>query len=547
MDDFRRQFGVMRRWLPLIAVFVLALGASAYVVTSAQTEVFEARSELIVQPGLNPDVGDMVVAEELAAQYANASRTRDASRAVIAELGLEDSTLEFAERRTVTAEPGSNVVEITARSEDPEEAVAIVSALIDQVIESSTVAADVDPSGPVDSYLQAIRVDIARTQAALDELLVVTELDAEQEAQLGALETRLATLQANYADLLPFSSSFARNQVAVLEAPELPTDAVEPRPAFWTMLTMTVAFMLATAFAFTFEYLGGRIHDRRDLELATDQPVLGEIVEHRGDVRGGPEKRLVVSRLPRSSSAEMYRRVRATVESSSGDVSSLLVTGCQPGDGKTAIVANLAVAYAEAGTSVLLVDGDLRDPGVHEYFGLSNERGVTTLVEFDLASVVRLAHPVRPRLSVLTAGPQVPNPAEVVASPAFRSLLERAVVEADLVIIDGPVMPTYSDSLTLAGLAQATVLVVAAGTRFNDVREVAGSLSDAQRVNVAGAILRGYTWRGHSRRDRAGQAAESAAASSMPQSSSGSPAPPPAPPAAHGPYAIRGTGEPADR
>ena len=144
------------------------------------------------------------------------------------------------------------------------------------------------------------------------------------------------------------------------------------------------------------------------------------------------------------------------------DIQSLVVTSCVQGEGKSVAVANLAVSMALAGKKVIVVDGDLRRPRQHKYFGLRNEVGLSTVVTgqtnlaqslqavevagaapgepaADFAGWARGADAL-PHLYVLTSGPLPPNPGEIVAARRFAATIERLQREADLVIVDSPAM-----------------------------------------------------------------------------------------------------------
>jgi capsular exopolysaccharide synthesis family protein len=159
------------------------------------------------------------------------------------------------------------------------------------------------------------------------------------------------------------------------------------------------------------------------------------------------------------------------------------------GDGKTVTAANLAVAFAQAGRRVVLIDADLRKPGVHIIFDLPNEHGFTTLLRRDDA-ILDVAHLTEQgNLRVITSGPLPPNPAELLSSNRMRRTVDRLAADGDLIILDGPPLQGVTDSAILSTVADGTLLVVDAGkTRRGSIREASEVLGRAG-AHVFGAVL----------------------------------------------------------
>jgi Mrp family chromosome partitioning ATPase len=178
--------------------------------------------------------------------------------------------------------------------------------------------------------------------------------------------------------------------------------------------------------------------------------------------------------------AEAFRVLRGNLDflALDSDVHSLAVTSSQQGEGKSVTTCNLAVAAALAGRRVILLEGDLRRPRIAEYLGLGNERGLATVVtgtHKPMEALQRVeikaldeAHggvpgdgvDRPPGLYVLTQGPEVPNPGEIVASRTFAHLIEAYQRHADLVIIDTPAFLAVGDAAAIAGAVDGLVFVV---------------------------------------------------------------------------------------
>ncbi len=167
-----------------------------------------------------------------------------------------------------------------------------------------------------------------------------------------------------------------------------------------------------------------------------------------------------------------------------------LVTSSIPGEGKTTTATNLAIVFAQAGKRVILVDGDFRKPGAHRILNLQNTAGLTTLLHADGPSPEAVWQATeQENLRVITTGPLPPNPAELMASKRFRTILERLTAIADLVIIDSPPLQAVADSAILASETDGVLFVIDAGrTRRGALRQGRETLNKAD-ANVLGAVI----------------------------------------------------------
>jgi capsular exopolysaccharide synthesis family protein len=156
----------------------------------------------------------------------------------------------------------------------------------------------------------------------------------------------------------------------------------------------------------------------------------------------------------------------------------ILVTSAEAGEGKTTLASNLAVVAAQAGRDVVLVDADLRRPGLHKVFGVRNRSGLTSLLRDPTVAPGAVLQRTRvTRLRVLTSGPVPPNPTELLASERLRVCLRELRTQADLVVLDAPGVLVASDAPVLTGQVDGTLLVV-------NAQRTAG-----QRVSQAVAVL----------------------------------------------------------
>lgn len=203
--------------------------------------------------------------------------------------------------------------------------------------------------------------------------------------------------------------------------------------------------------------------------------------------------RLYCLAQPKSANAELFRTIRTNIRYSrvGGEIRSVLVTSSLPGEGKSTVAVNLAAAMAESGRKVLLLDGDLRTPAVHEAFDLPNGSGLTSIL-VDQAGWRDCVYAIRdaPGLHVLPSGPVSPNPAELLGSAGMQQLFEELHDSWDTIVIDASsVLMPFSDALTLAKMAEGVLLVVQSGKVLHKHVTAAKLLLERNGAHLLGAVL----------------------------------------------------------
>lgn len=495
--DPRRVLAIVRRRLPLLLASVALSGGLALLASSVLPKTYEATATLIVGQSLsaaNPDYDQVLVSQRLSSTYAAVATMRPMLEAVVDRLGLDDPAGELARRVQADAEVNSTLLTITAQDADPGQAAAVANALADELIAASPAiqGRQAEFQAIIDADLADMRSLIDTTQARVDVLVALPARTDEQDAELQALEGRLVTLRATYATLLAFSSGSAANLLSVVEPAVAPIEPVSPRPLLNTLIAAALGLLVAAAVISLAEYLDDTVKDPEVVQALTGLATLGTIARMRGD-RGRAEiYRLATLLYPRSGVAEAFRTLRTNLEFASVDapVRTVLVTSASAGEGKTVTAANLAVAFAQAGKHVLLVDADLRKPGIHLVFDLPNDRGLTSLLRTNGPRIESVTHaPDQENLLVLTSGPLPPNPAELLGSQRMRALMEQLTAGADLVVVDGPPVHAVADPLILSALVDGTLLVIdSARSRPQAVRLAVDTLSRAG-AHVLGVVL----------------------------------------------------------
>lgn len=202
--------------------------------------------------------------------------------------------------------------------------------------------------------------------------------------------------------------------------------------------------------------------------------------------------RLITHLSPRSAVSEAYRTLRTNIQfgASDRDVKTIMVTSAGPGEGKSTTIANLAIAFAQAGHKSLLIDADLRWPVQHKVFGLDQRRGLSAVLvdKVEVAEAIQSVAAV-PGLQVLPSGPLPPNPAEILGSKQWRGLLHELRESFDYVLIDAPPVIAVADASILAPQTDGVLLVLDAGSVPRQAAQVAKDQLDKVSARFLGAVL----------------------------------------------------------
>lgn len=504
--ELRHQLNVIRHWLWLIVLSVVIAGGAAYLFSSSLPKVYEARATLIVGQSLvavNVTSGELAASQRLSQTFAQLATTSPVLQAVIDQLGLAMRPDEL--RRSVVAQTprDSTLFTIVVSHHNPETAAKIGNVLAERLIAASPAVQGQGPSaGFIEDQLAATQVQIQTAQSELDALFAIGGRTPEQDRQVDVLQGRLVTLRQTYAQLAASTTGVATNLLTVVDPAVPATEPSSPRILLNTVLAALLALLVAVGLAFLLDYLDDTVKGPDDVTETAGVSTLGLVALIKVDKKKSEHERLVTLVAPRSSAAEAFRTLRTNLEFASVDRSlrTLLVTSALPGEGKTTTSANVAMAFAQTGRRVILLDADMRRPGVHRMFELPNSHGLTTLLRADGVDVAAIAHTTEePNLRVVTTGPLPPNPAELLGSQRMHDVLARLAGEADLVVVDSPPLHAVTDAAVLAAELDGTLLVIHAGrTRRGAIRQAREAL---ERV---GANLLGVTLNRLSERSSAG-------------------------------------------
>lgn len=203
------------------------------------------------------------------------------------------------------------------------------------------------------------------------------------------------------------------------------------------------------------------------------------------------ERKLITHLFPKSTISEQFRMIRSNIMFSGVDheIKKLVITSAAPSAGKSTTAANIAVAYAQAGKKVLLIDGDLRKPTVHYTFEIKNVFGLSNLITDQIGIDKAVQNTQVDNLSILASGPIPPNPSELLGSKRFKELIESFEQYFDMIIIDTPPVLAVTDAVIMSTIADGTILVTNVETNNKQHLIKAKEVLQKSDANILGIVL----------------------------------------------------------
>jgi polysaccharide biosynthesis transport protein len=489
--DLREYLAVLRtrKWTVLLVV-TLVVGSTLFF-SYRQTPIFQASARLLIK-GVPTDASGFVQPPNLETE-AEIVRSEPIAERVVEELQLDHSTQELI--ASLTVEPAaelSQVLQLSYSSPQPDVASEVPNSFAANYIEykqeqalealeagTRSIQSRVDS---VQERLQEVTSRIASPEAAASDPLRTT-LETERTtliARLGVLQQELDDFRSRR------PTDLAGGQV--IDPASRPSEPSSPNHVRNGLLAISLGLALGIGLAFLRERLDDRFKGRNDLIRALGVPVLATVPMVRRP-RHQKEPSLAISADPLGQAAEAYKGLRTSIQFLSEDkgFTSLLVTSASAGEGKTVTTANLAGALAQSGSRVIALSADLRRPTLERYFALDSAMGLSDWLiaadEADPLAIIR--DPGIPNLRIIPSGPIPPNPAELLTSRRFGTLIEILESQADLILIDSPPVFPVTDPLVLVSRISAVLLVVDA----NKTHRSAAVHAKEELERVGGTVI----------------------------------------------------------
>lgn len=271
---------------------------------------------------------------------------------------------------------------------------------------------------------------------------------------------------------------------------------VAPNVVKNTIMGMAAAFMLIVMIIFLIDFFDNTIKDADTLGKKYNKAIIGDIQEF-GDSKKKKDAdddhfKLTDKETP-FHIIESYKSIRTNLSFalSTVDKKIFAISSANPGEGKSTTSANIAIAMAQGGNHVLLIDADMRKSVQHKIFKLVNKKGISTAISKMHKPDQCIQKNVMENLDIMTAGPIPPNPSELLASDMMEKMLNDLSQKYDVILIDTPPVNVVTDAMELAKNISGIVLVVRYGrTTDEDVDDVLKRVELAN-MNLLGFILNG--------------------------------------------------------
>lgn len=479
--DLHRYLQVLRRHRGLVAVITLLGLAAGALASFASTPRYAAAADVLLLPtGAAEQRDESAVYALDPGRYADMQMAIMTSPRLLAEAAQAADATPAELRAAITVGTGATDDVVVVRAEDgsARRAAAMANALADTYVadRQDAVVGDLRTAATeLQTELDALQARIGALQGEVNARRVggADGFDADLEA---AVEQYKA-LYARQQDLL-IEANLKANVAEVIQPATVDEAPIGLGLARSTVLGGLLGLVVGLGLAVLRDELDDRLRSREDVEAVAGLPVLAELPVDRGSARRPGQ--VATAADPLGPLAEASRSLRTTVGFFAVDdrpVRRLLVTSPVPGEGKTLVASNLAVAYAQAGYRTVLVSADLRRPSAASRFGLEDERrGLTDL--FGQGAVAlrdpdgrlldeQLAAVLQPtgiqHLTLLPAGPVPPNPAEILASRRMAHILDRLAVDHDVVLVDTSPALAVSDAAALSADVGEVLVVVSMG------------------------------------------------------------------------------------
>jgi len=330
-----------------------------------------------------------------------------------------------------------------------------------------------------------------RTLTASVETLKAALIDQQRRSiQYNIYQRDLDTTRQLYQALLQrykeigVAGGVGANNVTIIDEAEAPLVPSSPNLPLNLLLSVVLGSMVGVGIAFAREHVDEVISDPSETAALLSSPLLGTVPM-------SDEEPTVAMEDPKSSLTEAYLAVQASLQfaTSHGIPRSLSVTSTAPREGKSTTSFALARSMARSGRKIVLVDGDMRSPSVHHFFGVANKKGLSNYLagDDDLGSL--LHSEITPNISILTAGPSPPNAADLLSGDRMARLLEQLGTRFDHIVVDSPPVMGLADSPLISNHVEGTVYVIAAhSTRVSLIR-LALQRMGASHARIIGIIL----------------------------------------------------------
>jgi polysaccharide biosynthesis transport protein len=354
--------------------------------------------------------------------------------------------------------------------------------------------------GEIDKIVESVRNDFLAAQAnerSLANAYEQQKLEAialsRKSVDYAALEREAQSNQQVYDNLLAqakqagMAGELRRSTVRISDPANVPLEPIGPKRKQNLLLAVLGAALFAVGLGFALDFFAREISAPEEIERYLQLPFLGFVPV----VAAAADRRPLLTEAKDAGFGEAFRRIRTHVMLTAppAGLRVVMVTSTGPAEGKTVVAANLAIALAKSRQGVILVDGDMRRPALSALFGEKLSPGLAEVLAGGSLAADAMRQTSVHGLMVMAAGTGPDNPAELLASPRFKTLLDSLQESFQWVIIDAPPVLAVTDAMLIANEVQNSLFVVGADMTSRDAARTAVDELRRAQSNILGAVL----------------------------------------------------------
>ena len=465
------------------AMILSRLQRLAQALTEAELLAMQAKSQFESAKALVDDPEELMLFVE--AQQATRFFTRGDSERNTLRIRLETLEQSYADRLARLTEDHPAVralVEQIARIKeklddlDKQSALAQLAALEREYITAQ------EKKTQLESHHNEQRQVALKLQSQLSEYTILQSDWDQARTAVEQLDVRIKELNV--------SEDAGVLNISILEVAGVADKPSSPQNARTMAMAMVLGLMLGGGLALLRDMVDHRIQSADEVSALLGAALLGTVPSmgkrEKANVRG---RKVHVD--SQSTIAEAFRTIRTSIFFSvpQEEARIIQVTSPMPGEGKSTLISNIAIAMAQSGQKVLLIDADFRRPTQFKIFDVSREKGMSGVLSGMQALDDSMIQTETDNLWLLPSGPEVPNPAELLGNPAFKDLLTKLASRFDRILIDSPPVVPVADASILAAVCDITVLVVRAEKSTRKALQQAKANLMGVKGRLIGAIV----------------------------------------------------------
>ena len=490
--DLKSYLAILKGNIWVIFTTFIVTVAVTTVITFLITPTYTASTTLRVATASSGTVSysDYMYADRLLNTYIKLAT----SRPVLEELATKLNLQKIPATKVETI-PNTELIRISIESQDPTVAQKAANSLAELLIEQGRELY----SGGGQSALEILSAQLSQAEEELN--LARKDYDAylskpgSDKEQVASMEVAIQLKEKTYATLLDqydqarLKEIERNNMISVVEPAIVPLTPSKPNKILNIGLGLVLGLIGGIGLAFLFENLfGSRLYSSKQIEEITELNTIGKIPSmERSRLVGRKNKKSEHYFFPFN---EAFRRLHVQILIQNNNLPNrysnkiFMITSSEPGEGKSTITSNLAIAIAQSGKKVIVVDCDLHIPKQHKNFVLPNSIGLSSLLN-DPSTVGAVQKTRYPGLFVMTSGPQPPSPVKMLGSSQMTTLIQSLAKEYDIVLLDSPAFLAVADTAQLAPIVDGVVLVV----RRNQIREEAVREACRQLADIKARVI----------------------------------------------------------